>query len=94
MLYGSKRQLALPRLALPKIAHELHPSRRCYRRFLRAGQGFTCGRGTRFFAQNRILVGDHVYFGRYCNIECDAIIGSYVLIANVNAHYSQTHKSL
>jgi len=27
-------------------------------------------------------MGNSVYFGRYCNIECDAIIGSDVLIAN------------
>ena len=46
------------------------------------GTGFTCGRGTRFFAQNHITVGENVYFGRYCNIECDAIIGNEVLIAN------------
>lgn len=53
-----------------------------YRRFLQAGKEFTCGRGTLFFAQKRMLIGDNVYFGRYCNIECDAVIGSYVLIAN------------
>lgn len=53
-----------------------------YRRFLSAGKNFTCGRGTIFFAQNKIDIGDNVYFGRYCNIECDSIIGSDVLIAN------------
>jgi len=53
-----------------------------YRRFLRAGTGFTCGRGTLLFAQNGIRIGDHVYFGRHCSIECDAVIGNYVLIAN------------
>lgn len=53
-----------------------------YRRFLSAGENFTCGRGTLFFAKNKIAIGDNVYFGRYCNIECDSIIGSDVLIAN------------
>ncbi len=56
--------------------------RRRYRRFLRAGINFTCGRGTIFYAKTRIIMGDCVYFGRYCNIECDAVIGSDVLIAN------------
>lgn len=53
-----------------------------YRRFLRAGRKFTCGRGTIFYAKDRIVMGECVYFGRYCNIECDAVIGSDVLIAN------------
>lgn len=53
-----------------------------YRRFVSAGRRFTCGRGTIFFAQNRIVIGENVYFGRYCNIECDANIGNEVLIAN------------
>lgn len=53
-----------------------------YRRFLSAGRNFTCGRGTLFYARNRIRLGDNVYFGRYCNIECDAAVGNDVLIAN------------
>lgn len=53
-----------------------------YRRFLRVGKNFTCGRGTLFFAKNKVIIGDNVYFGRYCNIECDTIIGNDVLIAN------------
>lgn len=53
-----------------------------YRRFLQAGTDFTCGRGTLFFAQSRLQIGEHVYFGRYCSIECDAVIGNYVLVAN------------
>lgn len=53
-----------------------------YRRFLSAGVNFTCGRGTMFYAKNKITIGDNVYFGRYCNIECDALIGNDVLIAN------------
>jgi len=53
-----------------------------YRSFLSAGPGFTCGRGTRFYAKNVLKLGSNVYFGRYCSIECDAEIGNDVLIAN------------
>lgn len=53
-----------------------------YRRFLVAGAGFTCGRGTIFYARNRIELGRDVYFGRYCSIECDAQVGNEVLVAN------------
>jgi len=53
-----------------------------YRRFLFAGKNFTSGRGTLFYARNRIVLGDNVYLGRYCNIECDAVVGNDVLIAN------------
>ncbi len=53
-----------------------------YRRFLVARSGFTCGRGTIFYARNRIQMGHNVYFGRYCNIESDARIGNDVLVAN------------
>ena len=52
------------------------------RRFLVAGPGFTCGRGTIFYARDRIHLGQNVYFGRYCNIETDAEVGNEVLIAN------------
>lgn len=31
-----------------------------YRRFLRAGMGFTCGRGTNFFAKAQFSIGDKV----------------------------------
>lgn len=53
-----------------------------YRRFLEAGPGFTCGRGTLFYARERIRLGRDVYFGRYCSIECDAEVGNEVLVAN------------
>jgi len=53
-----------------------------YRRFLRVGKEFSCGRGTIFYAKRRFIIGDYVYIGRYCNLECNAIIGNYVLIAN------------
>ena len=53
-----------------------------YRRFLKAGRNFSCGRGTLFFAPDGITLGDNVYIGRYCTIECNAEIGNDVLIAN------------
>ena len=53
-----------------------------YRRFLKAGRGFTCGRGTLFYARDEMRIGDEVYVGRYCCIESNVNIGSYVLIAN------------
>jgi len=53
-----------------------------YRKFLKVGINFSCGRGTIFFAKNSIIIGDNVYIGRYCNIECDAVLGNEVLIAN------------
>lgn len=53
-----------------------------HREFLFAQEGFTCGRGTVFFAKNRIRIGKNVYIGKYCTIECDACIGNEVLIAN------------
>lgn len=53
-----------------------------YRRFMTVGSSFTCGRDTVFYARNSIKIGDNVYFGRYCNIECNADIGNDVLIAN------------
>ena len=53
-----------------------------HRKFLRAGKGFSCGRGTVFYAKNQISIGDDVYIGKYCTIECDTSIGNEVLIAN------------
>lgn len=49
---------------------------------MKTGKNFWCGIGTRFYAKNIIEIGDHVYFGRNCCIECDSIIGNHVLIAN------------
>lgn len=51
-------------------------------RFLKVGKKFSCGRGTIFYAKNRITLNNNVYIGRYCNIECDCEIGNDVLIAN------------
>ena len=53
-----------------------------WRRFLIAGRNFTFGRGTIFYAKDKITIGDDVYFGRYCNVETDMIVGNQVLVAN------------
>lgn len=49
---------------------------------VRTGRNFTFGRGTVFWAPNRISIGDDCYIGKYCTIEADAMIGNDVLIAN------------
>ncbi|RYD61027.1 MAG: CatB-related O-acetyltransferase [Verrucomicrobiaceae bacterium] len=46
------------------------------------GRGFTFGRGTTFYCPTGIRIGDDVYIGKYCSIECDVNIGHGVLIAN------------
>ncbi len=46
------------------------------------GSGFTFGRGTVFWAPNRITIGDNSYIGKYCTVQADAKIGNNVLIAN------------
>jgi acetyltransferase-like isoleucine patch superfamily enzyme len=40
------------------------------------------GRGTRLWAPARISIGNSVYIGKDVHIECNAEIGSHVLIAN------------
>jgi acetyltransferase-like isoleucine patch superfamily enzyme len=53
-----------------------------YKKFLKYKKGFTFGRGTTFYAEKEINIGENVYIGKYCSIECNADIGSNVLIAN------------
>jgi acetyltransferase-like isoleucine patch superfamily enzyme len=43
---------------------------------------FSFGRGTIFYAPNKIEIGENVYIGKYCSIETDVKIGDNVLIAN------------
>jgi acetyltransferase-like isoleucine patch superfamily enzyme len=49
---------------------------------MKVGKSFSFGINTRFFAKDTIDIGDNVYFGRNCCVECDLKIGSEVLIAN------------
>ncbi len=47
-----------------------------------AGKYFHCGRGTSLWAPKKMKIGDNVYIGKYCTIECDGEIGDGCLIAN------------
>jgi acetyltransferase-like isoleucine patch superfamily enzyme len=46
------------------------------------GPGFHAGRGTHMWAPNRLVIGKNFYMGRYSQIECDAVIGDYVMFGN------------
>jgi chloramphenicol O-acetyltransferase type B len=52
-----------------------------YRRYA-IGPGFHAGRGTYMWAPNRLIIGKNFYMGRYSQIECDAVIGDYVMFGN------------
>lgn len=51
-------------------------------KFLTVGKGFHIGKGSRLWASNKLTIADNVYIGKDVTIECNADIGSYVLIAN------------
>lgn len=60
---------------------------RCHRRYavrenVRLGQRVHVGLGSTLWAPRRMVVGDDVYIGKFCTIECDGSIGNGVLIAN------------
>ncbi len=46
------------------------------------GAAFHAGRGVVLWAPTELSFGKHVYIGRYSQIECDAVIGNYVIMAN------------
>ncbi len=46
------------------------------------GKSFHAGRSVFMWAKNTIIIGDNFYIGKYSMIECDAIIGDNVIIAN------------
>lgn len=46
------------------------------------GKTSTFGRGTVFYAPNRMTIGENVYIGKYCSLETDIEIGNDVLIGN------------
>ena len=47
------------------------------------GQHLHVGPGSVIEAPHRLSIGDHVYVGKNCTIECDGSIGNHVLIANM-----------
>lgn len=49
---------------------------------VRLGSRVHIGFGSRLWAPDSLVIGDDVYIGRYCSIECDGTIGSATLIAN------------
>ena len=46
------------------------------------GNNFHAGRSVSMWAKNKIEIGDNFYIGRYSMIECDALIGNHVILAN------------
>lgn len=40
------------------------------------------GIGSILWAPHRLQVGDDVYIGKFCSIECDGVIGNNVMVAN------------
>jgi virginiamycin A acetyltransferase len=49
---------------------------------VRWGRDVHVGLGTALWAPGLLTIGDEVYIGRYCSIQCDGSIGSGSLIAN------------
>lgn len=52
-----------------------------WRRY-RFGKNAYIGRSVSMWARNSISVGDNFYIGKYSQIECDAVIGNDVMMAN------------
>jgi chloramphenicol O-acetyltransferase type B len=46
------------------------------------GRGFHAGRGVVLWAKTHLKIGENCYVGRESQIECDAEIGHYVIMAN------------
>jgi acetyltransferase-like isoleucine patch superfamily enzyme len=46
------------------------------------GQDVHVGIGSVLWAPNRLEVGDNVYIGKYCTIECDGGIGAHSMLGN------------
>jgi acetyltransferase-like isoleucine patch superfamily enzyme len=52
------------------------------RRNVVVGRNFHLGIGSLLWAPNGLVVGDDVYIGKFCTIECDGQIGKGVMLAN------------
>lgn len=46
------------------------------------GNNTTFGRGTVFWAPNKMIIGNNVYIGKYCTLQADMEIGNNIDIAN------------
>lgn len=51
-------------------------------RNIKIGKNTTFGRGTVFWAPNKMVIGDNVYIGKYCTLQADMEIGDNIDIAN------------
>ena len=49
---------------------------------IKLGKTRTFGRGTVFYAPNRMTIGENVYIGKYCSLETDIEISNNVLLGN------------
>lgn len=47
-----------------------------------AGSNLHIGIGSIIWAPNKIVLGNNLYIGKYCTVECDGEIGDNVMIAN------------
>lgn len=54
----------------------------CLKRNITIGENSTFGRGSIFWAPNKMTIGDNVYIGKYCTLQADIEIGNNVEIAN------------
>jgi len=64
-----------------KNVRNLYLSRILWRKYS-IGKNFHAGRGVFLWAKNKIVIGDNFYIGKYSIIECNAVIGNNVIIAN------------
>ncbi len=67
---------------LVRVLANLAARRYALRRNVSVGSGFHVGLGSVLWAPRRLTVGNDVYVGKGCTIECDGEIGDNVLIAN------------
>jgi acetyltransferase-like isoleucine patch superfamily enzyme len=61
------------------------------------GKRFHVGPGSIISAPRQLTIGDDVYIGKYCTIQCDGQIGNWVLIANnvgVIGRYDHDHRKV
>ena len=49
---------------------------------IKIGKNTTFGRGSVFWAPNKMVIGDNVYIGKYCTLQADMEIGNNIDIAN------------
>ena len=79
--------------------------KRCFYFYLRhikwskykIGKNLHVGRGVFLWAKHSISIGDNFYIGKYSIIECDAIIGDHVILANhvsLIGKYDHHHQQL